>query len=240
MSAVSGIATPASASALHGGRPETASHSKARPAGDSGTGDGAFRMDASLARAVERLQRAGGFPDLPLQNDVIRGAGPHGRFVDAVQALRLTEADASRLPPTRVAELKEAAREVFSVASGIPRAQSPIEVFEEQRLRETELRKEVRIEVAGDDSAEADDPSSEPYTKRTDSAGAVADVDLPELSQSGNVPGAGTGAERGTFGIPTMGGSAFSPDAGAAAESVTARSGPEPASRGDAGSASTG
>ena len=238
MSAVSGIATLASASALHGGRTETASQSKARPAGDSRTGDGAFRMDASLARAVERLQGAGGFPDLPVQNDVVRRAGPHGRFVDAVQALRLTEADASRLTPTRVAELKEAAREVFSVATGIPRAQSPIEVFEEQWLREIELRKEVRIEVPGDDSAEADEPSSEPHVKRTDSAG--ANVDLPELPQSANVPEAGSGADLGTVGIPTVGGSAFSPDAGAAAKSVAAPAGPESASLSDTGATSTG
>lgn len=240
MSAVSGFATLASASALHGGRPEAVSHSKARPAGDSGTGDGAFRMDASLARAVERLQRAGAFPDLPVQNDVIQEAGPHGRFVDAVQALRLTEADASRLTPTRVAELKEAAREVFSVATGIPRAQSPIEVFEEQRLRETELRKEVPIGPPETGSAREDDPSIDSGNARMDNTGTVPDADVPELPQIGNAPEAGSGADRDTDGIPAMGGPEQSPGAGAMAKPVTAPAGPEPASRGDAGHSSTG
>ena len=196
-------------------------------------------MDASLARAVERLQRAGAFPDLPVQNDVIQGAGPHGRFVDAVQALRLTEADASRLTPTRVAELKEAAREVFSVATGIPRAQSPIEVFEEQRLRETELRKEVLIGPPETGSGNADDPFSDSGGEPPDAAGTARDSALPDLPASGDAPKTGTGSDGGGVQRPAGSEPVLAGDTDTSDRSDTAPSGPRTATSGNAGHSPT-
>lgn len=183
MTVVSGSATIASASAVHGGRPETGSQSKARPLGYAAISDGAVRMDASLARAIVRLQQSGDVATKPVASDVIRAAGPHGRFVDAVQALRLTKAEASRLTPTRVAELKEAAKEVFSLTTGVPRAQSPIEVFEEQRLRELELRRESTISERKDRVSDSDQPPKVAADAQSDRHTTYLDTPKPVLPE---------------------------------------------------------
>lgn len=229
MSVVSGSATIASASAVRGGRSETDSPNKSGPQTSADLADDAIRMDASLARAVERLQKVGDTTVRPVPTDMIKDAGPHSRFVDAVQALRLNEADASRLTSTRIAELKSAAREVFSVTTGIPRAPSPIEVFEEQKLREIELVKEARVagpETESTGSADSDKQVPETGGKQAAEPGAPSEGHVPALPGTNGIPGSPTDARPAGGGSTTNAGTDFAGNDAMVGPSDTARSTP--------------
>ncbi|MEM7212861.1 MAG: hypothetical protein AAF479_13375 [Pseudomonadota bacterium] len=158
MSVVSGIATANGVSSLLNGRFDSASDQKrARDASPSPPGK-ALRIDASISRIVERM-RGGAEVTLPTQSPasgtaIAKGSGKYMRFVDAVQALRLNTADAARMSPARVEELKEAAKEVFDIRSGVPREQRPAEAFEEQRIREAEREAIEQAERARAENAE--------------------------------------------------------------------------------------
>lgn len=226
MSVVSGSATIASASAVRGGRPETDSPNKTGPQTSVGLADDAIRMDASLARAVERLQKVGDTTVRPVPTDMIKDAGPHSRFVDAVQALRLNEADASRLTSTRIAELKSAAREVFSVTTGIPRAPSPIEVFEEQQLRDIELVKEVPVagpETESTGSADSGEQVTETGGKQAAEPGAPSEGHVPALPGTNGIPGSPTDARPAGGGSTTNAGTDIAGNDAMAGKSDTAR-----------------
>ena len=242
MSVVPGPATIASASAVRGGRPETDAPNKTGPQASAGIAEGAIRMDASFARIVERLQKVGDPTVRPVPTDMIKDAGPHSRFVDAVQALRLNEADASRLTPTRIAELKSAAREVFSVTTGIPRAPSPIEVFEEQQLHDVDLVKEVRVtgpEIESTDRTESDELVTGTGGKRANGSDKPSEVRVPELPGASGIPGSTIDTQSSDGGPTANLGTGSTGDDAVAGQSDSARSAPEPATTRNEGQRAT-
>lgn len=189
MSVVSGIATLNGAASQSGGKSVSGGEPKAR-ARDAGPAvpSAALRIDASLSRIVERLggasALAGFVPSQDFSEDIVQGSGRYMRFVDAVQALRLNTADAAELPPARVEQLREAAKEVFDIHTGIPREQRPSEVFEEQRLQEME--REARARAAEAEAVEAEsDAKGEPAAPVD---GTEADPATSEAARSGSAP----------------------------------------------------
>ena len=232
MSVMSGVATFTGASSPLNGRLDAASLPKrARDTSVPQPGK-ALRIDPSILRIVERVSGgldASAVKQPAAQNTIAKGSGKYMRFVDAVQALRLNTADAARMSPARVEELKEAAAEVFDI-HGVPREQRPAEVFEEQRLREAEREardqaERVRVEDAeraakAVDGGEADLPAdagmgteTTGVTEKPQGAARVSDG-LPDAptprmpeAQAVTTPAVGSGAsyEPKSFSAPDTG-----------------------------------